>query len=128
MVGGGYGPDLRGTTAAPELLDPVMSRSRVATGCCRARPTLTPMSRLERRQRDAYEEPATGPDPRDRCAMCGRDLWSYGLPPARDRNRWICDDCDQAYNFDALERSGESARRARPNTIRLRTTLTTRDS
>jgi hypothetical protein len=33
------------------------------------------------------------------CAICGRDLWSDGLAPARDGNAWICGDCDQARNF-----------------------------
>jgi len=36
-----------------------------------------------------------------RCAICGRDLWSDGLTPARDGNAWICGDCDQARNFEA---------------------------
>jgi hypothetical protein len=52
------------------------------------------------------------PDPRDspaadaelvsgQCAICGRDLWSDDLTPARDGNAWICGDCDQARNFEA---------------------------
>jgi hypothetical protein len=36
-----------------------------------------------------------------RCAICGRDLWSDSLTPARDGNAWICGDCDQARNFEA---------------------------
>jgi hypothetical protein len=36
-----------------------------------------------------------------RCAICGSDLWSDGLTPARDGNAWICGDCDQARNFEA---------------------------
>ncbi len=38
-----------------------------------------------------------------RCAICGRELWSDGLPPARDGNAWICGDCDAARNFEALD-------------------------
>ena len=37
------------------------------------------------------------------CAICGRDLWADGLPPARDGDAWICGDCDQARNFGTLE-------------------------
>lgn len=37
------------------------------------------------------------------CAICGRELWSDGLPPARDGSEWICGDCDQARNFEALD-------------------------
>ena len=37
------------------------------------------------------------------CAICGRVLWSDGLPPARDGTAWICGDCDQARNFEALD-------------------------
>lgn len=37
------------------------------------------------------------------CAICGRVLWSDGLPPARDGDAWICGDCDQARNFEALD-------------------------
>ena len=36
------------------------------------------------------------------CAICGRELWSDGLPPARDGDAWICGDCDQARTFEAL--------------------------
>lgn len=61
------------------------------------------MSPLERPHRDPYEEPATEPDLREQCAICGRDLWSDDLPPSRDGNRWICGDCAQARNFDALD-------------------------
>ena len=43
------------------------------------------------------------PEPRDVCSMCRRELWSDGLPPARDGNAWICGECDQARNFDALD-------------------------
>ena len=43
------------------------------------------------------------PDSDERCPICGRDLWSDGLPPARDGSAWICGDCDQARNFDALD-------------------------
>jgi hypothetical protein len=46
---------------------------------------------------------ATEPHMRERCATCGRELWSDGLPPARDGKAWICGDCDQARNFDALD-------------------------
>ncbi len=41
--------------------------------------------------------------PEGRCAICSRDLWSDGLPPARDGTEWICGDCDQARNFGALD-------------------------
>ena len=37
------------------------------------------------------------------CAICGRALWSDGLPPARDGDAWICGDCDQARNLAALD-------------------------
>ncbi|MDQ2934628.1 MAG: hypothetical protein M3R49_06550 [Chloroflexota bacterium] len=53
--------------------------------------------------RNPYEDPATEPDLRERCAICGRDLWSDGLPPARDGSAWICGDCDQARNFESLD-------------------------
>ncbi len=33
----------------------------------------------------------------------GRDVWSDGLPPAQDGTAWICGDCDQARNFEALD-------------------------
>jgi D-arabinose 1-dehydrogenase-like Zn-dependent alcohol dehydrogenase len=39
----------------------------------------------------------------DVCAICGRDLWWTGLPPARDGDAWICGDCDAARNFEALD-------------------------
>ena len=52
---------------------------------------------------DPYEVPAAEPDLRENCAICGRELWSDGLPPARDGSRWICGDCDQARNFEALD-------------------------
>ena len=44
-----------------------------------------------------------GRDVEATCAICGRDLWSDGLPPARDGTAWICGDCDQARNVDALD-------------------------
>ena len=37
------------------------------------------------------------------CPICGRELWSDGLPPALDGTAWICGDCDQARNFEALD-------------------------
>jgi len=37
------------------------------------------------------------------CAVCGRDLWWCGLPPALDGDVWICGECDAARNFDSLE-------------------------
>ncbi len=37
------------------------------------------------------------------CAICGRELGSDGLPPARDGDTLICGDCDQARNFEALD-------------------------
>ncbi len=37
------------------------------------------------------------------CPICGRELWSDGLPPAQDGTAWICGDCDQARNFEALD-------------------------
>lgn len=43
------------------------------------------------------------PDPDDACPICGRNLWSDGLAPARDGNAWICGDCDAARNFDTLD-------------------------
>ena len=52
---------------------------------------------------DPYEEPATEPDLREPCAICGRALGSDGLPPAQDGDAWICGDCDQARNFGTLE-------------------------
>ena len=41
------------------------------------------------------------PDPEEHCPICGRELWSDGLPPARDGDAWICGDCDAARNSDA---------------------------
>ena len=52
---------------------------------------------------DPFEESATEPDPGQNCAICGRPLWSDGLPPAIDADAWICGDCDQARNFEALD-------------------------
>jgi hypothetical protein len=37
------------------------------------------------------------------CAICGRELWSDGLPPSTDGDAWICGDCDQARNFQSLD-------------------------
>lgn len=45
-------------------------------------------------------EPADAPET---CAICGRELWSDGLPPARDGDAWICGDCDAARNFAVLD-------------------------
>lgn len=54
--------------------------------------------------RDADNDPAAAePELTERCAICGRELWSDGLPPARDGNAWICGDCDQARTFEALD-------------------------
>ena len=39
----------------------------------------------------------------DPCAICGRPLWSDGLPPAQDGAAWICGDCDQARSFQTLD-------------------------
>jgi hypothetical protein len=61
------------------------------------------MSPLERPHRDPFEDPATEPNLREGCVSCGRELWSDGLPPALDGNRWICGDCDQARNFESLD-------------------------
>lgn len=47
--------------------------------------------------------PADLPEPQETCAICGRALWSDGLPPALDGDAWICGDCDAARNFDALD-------------------------
>lgn len=41
--------------------------------------------------------------PDEVCAICGRPLWSDGLPPALDGDAWICGDCDAARNFAALD-------------------------
>jgi hypothetical protein len=50
------------------------------------------------------------------CAICGRSLWSDGLPPARDADAWICGDGDQARNLGALDplafRTGPDSMRA----------------
>jgi hypothetical protein len=46
------------------------------------------------------------PEVEDTCAICGRELWSDGLPPARDGDAWICGDCDQARNFEADAEAG----------------------
>lgn len=37
------------------------------------------------------------------CAICGRELWADGLPPALDGEAWICGDCDQARNAEAID-------------------------
>ena len=58
---------------------------------------------IERPHDDPSEEPATEPDLIETCAICGRELWSDGLAPARDGNAWICGDCDAARNFQALD-------------------------
>ena len=47
--------------------------------------------------------PADQLEPDETCAICGRDLWSDGLPPAQDGDAWICGDCDAARNFAALD-------------------------
>ena len=52
---------------------------------------------------DPFEVPATEPDLREPCAICGRELWSDGLPPARDGDAWICGDRNQARNFETLD-------------------------
>ena len=49
------------------------------------------------------EDPVAEAAAQERCATCGRELWSDGLPPAQDGSRWICGDCDQARNFEALD-------------------------
>ena len=51
--------------------------------------------------------PATEPDLREPCAICGRPLWSDGLPPAQDGDAWICGDCDQARNFGTLSNASD---------------------
>jgi hypothetical protein len=38
-----------------------------------------------------------------RCGICGRELWSDGLPLAQDGTAWICGDCDQARTFESLD-------------------------
>jgi hypothetical protein len=52
------------------------------------------------------EHPQSGDlatDAPETCPICGRELWSDGLPPALDGGAWICGDCDQARNFTALD-------------------------
>ena len=56
----------------------------------------------ERPHRDPYEAPATEPDLHRLCDSCGRELWTDGLPPARDGDAWICGDCDAARNLDVV--------------------------
>jgi transcription elongation factor Elf1 len=55
------------------------------------------------RPRKAAEAQAADLHDQLTCAICGRVLWSDGLPPAQDGNAWICGDCDQARNFEALD-------------------------
>ncbi len=43
------------------------------------------------------------PEAPETCPICGRELWSDGLPPVQDGNAWICGDCDQARNLEALD-------------------------
>ena len=54
--------------------------------------------------RAANPEFPAEPDLGARCPICGRELWTDGLDPARDGDAWICGDCDQARNFQALDR------------------------
>jgi hypothetical protein len=49
------------------------------------------------------EDPVTEAAPPEVCAICRRELWSDGLPPALDSDARICGDCDQARNFTALD-------------------------
>ena len=49
------------------------------------------------------DPPMTDADEPPICAICGRSLWSDGIPPARDGEVWICGDCDQARTFAALD-------------------------
>ncbi len=42
-------------------------------------------------------------EPLETCAICGRELWSDGQPPALDGDAWSCGDCDAARNFTALD-------------------------
>ena len=58
---------------------------------------------IDRPHDDPFEAPAIEQDVVGPCAICGRDLWSDGLAPERDGERWICGDCDQARNFGALD-------------------------
>ncbi|HUF06874.1 MAG TPA: hypothetical protein VMP86_05755 [Candidatus Binatia bacterium] len=50
-----------------------------------------------------HADAGAGAEPQERCAICGRALWSDGLAPARDGDAWICGDCDQARTFTALD-------------------------
>ncbi len=66
---------------------------------------------FKRRPSDRDEAAGTAPDIADAtvqgmCVICGRDLWSDGLAPARDGDAWICGDCDQARNFQAEVEEG----------------------
>jgi hypothetical protein len=61
------------------------------------------MSPLDSPKGHRHEDPGTDPDLPERCAICGRELWSDALPPARDGDAWICGDCDQARNFETLD-------------------------
>ena len=47
--------------------------------------------------------PTLLPEDVETCAICGRELGSNGLAPAPDGDAWICGDCDQARNFEALD-------------------------
>lgn len=49
------------------------------------------------------DAPMPLPEDAETCAICGRVLWSDGLAPERDGDAWICGDCDQARNFEALD-------------------------
>jgi hypothetical protein len=60
---------------------------------------MTPKPQSKSQRHDSEEEP----DLEERCSICGRVLWSDGLSPARDGSAWICGDCDQARNFEALD-------------------------
>ncbi len=42
-------------------------------------------------------------EPLETCAICRRELWSDGQPPALDGDAWICGICDAARNFTALD-------------------------
>jgi hypothetical protein len=54
---------------------------------------------------ERLDDPSENPeqDPVDACAICGRALWSDGLAPALDGDAWICGDCDQARDPEALD-------------------------
>ena len=55
------------------------------------------------RSSDAPEPAADDvPEPYGPCSGCGRDLWWAG-PPSMDGNAYICGECDNARNFDALD-------------------------